>query len=139
MVLDDEINALVVSMRVSYTNPTGSTAYLRKCSNEKPIPVLQKLDSTGWINALEPVCYTRLVPPIRVEPRKTYTQAVALQSSLYPNTYPRFSVNEISGTYRLLYEIYETMEVYGDDQFGPLKNMVPLAARISNTFQITED
>ena len=134
MVLDDEINALVVSMRVSYTNPTGSTTYLPKCGKEKPVPVLQKLDGTEWINAWGPVCQSILVPPIRVEPGKTYTQAVVLRSSLYPNMYPRFSVNEISGTYRLLYRIYETVESrrYGND-------MVPLAARISNTFQITED
>ncbi len=136
LVLDDEINALVLSMRVSYTNPSSRTTYLPKCGKEKPVPVLQKLDSTGWINALSPVCPMILLPPIRVEPRQTYTQAVVLQSSLFP-IYPRLSVNEISGTYRLLYKIYETGS--RDGQLGDPNIMVPLAARVSNTFQITED
>jgi hypothetical protein len=49
------------------------------------------------------------------------------------NTYPQFELDEVPGTYRLVWGNFDTW-VPGDGARGPL----PLAARVSNEFQLTE-
>ena len=135
--LDSALNALVLTIPLSYTNPTNKTVYFAKCGHQPPAPVLQKYENEEWTNALGKVCRLILTPPVEVEPGETYVQTVSLASSLRPNTEPRFSVKEIPGTYRLIYRIYETWEPYGE---GPgLGKLLPIEARVSNEFEVTKD
>ena len=139
VVLDTTLNVdtLVLSIPVSYTNPTHKTVYFVKCGYQQPAPVLQKYEGENWTNALGKVCDLVLTPPVEVEPGETYTQTVVLWSWLYPNLYPQFSVEEIPGTYRLVYRIYETWDPKRDEP--GLGKLFPLEGRISNEFQLTED
>ena len=122
---------------MSYTNPTDKTIYFVKCGYQQPAPVLQKYEGGEWINALGKVCDLILTPPVEVEPGETYTQTVVMWSSLRPNTYPSFGVEEIPGTYRLVYRIYETWDPERDEP--GLGELFPLDGRISNEFQLTQD
>ncbi len=139
VVLDTTLNvdALVLSIPVSYTNPTHKTVYFVKCGYQQPAPVLQKYEGGEWTNALGEVCPLVLTPPVEVTPGETYTQTVLMWSSLRSNSYPQFAVEEIPGTYRLVYRIYETWTPERDEP--DLGKLFPLEARISNEFQITED
>ena len=135
--LNSTLNSLVLTIPVSYTNPTDKTVYFVKCGHQPPAPVLQKQEGEDWTNALGKVCRLILTPPVEVKPGETYTQTIFFESSLRSNTYPRFSVEEIPGTYRLVYRIYETWAPFRDEP--GLGKLFPLEARISNEFQITED
>lgn len=135
--LDSTLNSLVLTIPVSYTNPTHKTVYFAMCGYQQPAPVLQKYERGEWTNALAKVCDLVLTPPVEVEPGETYTQTVVMWSSLRSNSYPQFGVEEIPGTYRLVYRIYETWDPKRDEP--GLGKLFPLEGRISNEFQLTED
>jgi hypothetical protein len=132
---DSGRNSMVLAIPVTFTNLMDGTVYLSRCGAGPPSPALQKSENETWVHALEMVCNFILVPPIEVAPGETYRQTIFMESSLTPNRHPRFSVDVVAGTYRLVFQIFE---IWAPDELG-LGKLLPLGARVSNGFRLTVD
>jgi hypothetical protein len=65
--------------------------------------------------------------------------ADTLVASQFPGAFPRFTVEPIEGTYRIVWSSTRTVHNY-DDSFsdGSWGNPLPLADRISNEFTLSK-
>jgi len=125
-----------VTIGLRYENATGGPAYIPTCHGVHP-PELQKRVGSSWVTVYSPVVLLCLGPPVVVQPGGVYTYAYRVVA--YPrggDMYPQFELDETPGTYRLAWGIYETWTPDGPEP--GLGRLLPLAARVSNEFQLTE-
>ena len=122
-----------LTIGVRFTNVTGGTAYIPTCHTPHP-PVLEKLEGDRWVTAYSPVVLMCLGPPVVIPAGSSYDYTYRVLASTRPNTYPRFEVAEIRGTYRLVWHILGSWNPDGPEP--GLGTPLPLEQRVSNTFRI---
>lgn len=128
-------NAHELTIRLNYTNPTGSPVYIPTCHTPHP-PVLEKWQGDKWVTAYSPVVLLCLGPPVVIGAGEVYAYTYRVSASRRPNTLPRFAVAEIPGTYRLVWHILDTWTPQGSEP--GLGRELPLEQRVSNTFRIAK-
>ena len=118
----------------TFTNRTAETVYLHPCGQSQPSFMLEKWDGRAWRAAYTPACPMLLMlDPPRVAPGASRTDTARVRASLAPNTMPRFSIDPITGTYRLVYaQAYRTWPSGGPGE------LLPEAQRVSAAFRIEE-
>lgn len=119
---------------ISISNNGNGTVYLDRCGALDPSPVLQKNEGDRWVNALLMPCNLVASPPIAVEPASTYSYVVQMAWSLRANSYPRFSVDGINGTYRFVYSAFAIQPQDGPDG----RDALPLEDRSSRSFDLLD-
>lgn len=124
-----------VEVTATYTNRTGGTVYLQKCGHTPPAFTLQKEVGGEWVDAWRQACALVLVPPVEIPPGESYTTTARIHAARTPNALPRFEVEEVPGTYRLVFQMLRTWDPHGSRP--GLDPPLPLEARVSNPFRIT--
>jgi hypothetical protein len=121
--------------RVAYvfTNPTDGPAHFVNCRGQTGLR-LEKAVGGGWVRAWSPALLACLSPPIVVGPGERYEGVVhVLAPDPAGNVYPKFEVDEVPGTYRIVWE--QVLRSY-DDRQHPFGEPLPLPLRISNPFEL---
>ena len=115
-----------------YLNRTGGPVYVPKCQETYP-PVLEKQVEGEWIVAYAPVVLLCWEPPVVIGAGERYRSTFRMLAAR-PGTRaePTFRVEQIPGTYRLVWSLYRT--VLPMQMADPL----PREQRISNEFALTE-
>jgi aryl-alcohol dehydrogenase-like predicted oxidoreductase len=117
------------------TNRTADTVYLHPCGRSQPNFLLEKWDGSEWRPAYATPCPAILMlDPPRVAPGATRTDTARVRASTAANAAPRFELDPLAGTYRLVY-----MQAYGSWHVneGP-GELLPLEKRVSAAFRIEE-
>ena len=125
------------TIRLRYTNGTGKTAYLATCRGPQP-PRLEKQVGDQWVVAFMPVVPLCLGVPQAVRAGDTFDYDFVVYAGM-PGTSiaPRFSVSEVPGTYRVIWEVFTGTQ--GDpSKPTELKDMVPEDQRVSNPFRLVK-
>lgn len=131
----DSAGLASLTIRMTYTNTTGKPTYLPTCRGPQP-PRLQKQVGDTWIVAFAPTVLACEGQPIQVAAGASYDYTFRILAGMPGTNYaPRWAINEIPGTYRILWEIF------GDVQGSPSRpvsttNPLPVDQEISNTFQL---
>ena len=124
------------TVEVSYTNTTGASVYLAPCSFTPPPPnfKLEHFDGDSWEYG-----YTGFrnsgpgVPPAaEVEAGETFTDTLTLDAYRIPNRYPQLGTDFVTGVSRFVFDIVTSV----DDQGVASGDLLPLAQRVSNAFEL---
>ena len=110
----------------TYTNPTRRSVQVSTCHGAYP-PSLEKWQDGAWVGAWFPVVPMCLGAPLVIGPGESYRDALHLTAGRRDNLLPRFEVDPIPGTYRLVWLV-------GAPGVGAL----PLEQRVSAPFEIVE-
>ena len=120
-------------LEFTYQNVTNRTISLLNCRGGFAYR-LEKWTEEGWITAWAPVLLMCLSPPIRIAPGGEHEHVAGIFGG-YPggNTYPRFSVDEVDGIYRVVID----GAYWNYDHDGPSwGNLPPEPYRVSAPFRI---
>lgn len=117
----------------TYYNVTDRTLSLANCRGGFAYR-LEKWTDEGWVTAWSPVLLMCLSPPIRIPPGRSH-EHVATVFSGFPdsNSYPRFQVDEIDGTYRV---VIDGVFWNYDHDGPPWGEVPPEERRVSHPFEI---
>lgn len=128
-------DAKTLSIEATYFNTTDSTTYISRCgAADLPMLSLQKNVEDAWVNAYSYACPAVLAAPIEVAPGERFTYAIEIEHHHARDWWPRFTVTELPGLYRLVYDIRDAFD-HTTMEFG---EPLPLDTRVSNTFVIQE-
>jgi hypothetical protein len=128
--------ALELDIVTTFTNRTSDTVRLHPCgSSSQPAFSLEKWVGGGWQPAWGQACPAILMlDPPKVAPGESRTDTAKVRAMLASNAMPRFEVDPIAGSYRVVYaQAYRSWR----PNEGP-GELLPLELRVSNTFQIEE-
>ena len=128
--------ALELDIVTTFTNRTGDTVRLHPCgSTSQPAFSLEKWVDGAWTPAWSQACPAILMlDPPKVAPGASRTDTARVRAMLAPNAMPRFEVDPIAGSYRVVYaQAYRSWR----PNEGP-GELLPLEQRVSNTFRIEE-
>lgn len=95
----------VATLEIPFTfrNHTGRTIYVVNCNGLAP-PVLEKREGERWVVAYVPAVPACLSPAIEIRDHETYHGTVHVQAWLPASLHrPKFEVDELEGTYRLVW------------------------------------
>ena len=120
-------DASVAEVRFEYRNGTNRTVEVPSCQGAHP-PVLEKFEDGEWVVALSYPVLLCLAPPLRIGVGKTHRSTFTIRVFHRPNMYPQFEVEEIAGTYRLVWSLWH----------AGATEALPLEQRISNTFEVVD-
>lgn len=127
---------LEVEIPFTFENRTGRTVYVVNC-HEHTTRLLEKRVDGEWVHAWAGAVPLCLSSPIVIAPEATYRDTLQVfAGNPSNNMFPKFEVQEASGTYRLVW--YGVLRNYDHDRQG-FGDPVPLAQRISNTFQLERE
>jgi hypothetical protein len=136
-VLEYEPELFWVDLTVTYRNPRSRPVYFhRRCGyGDEPHRQLIRSDSSGAdIKLGGSGCTTgTLKPPIEVGPGETFVDEVRLYSTLSPGANPPITMDQRTGTFRLVYFIQTDNRVEGWEAVA----LLPEGQRVSNSFQVT--
>ena len=128
--------ALEIDIVTTFTNRTSDTVRLHPCGpTSQPSFSLDKWVDGAWKPAWGQPCPAILMlDPPKVAPGASRTDTARVRAMLAPNSMPRFEVDPIGGSYRVVYQ-----QAYGSwrPNEGP-GELLPLEQRVSNTFRIEE-
>ena len=128
-------SAIELDIVSTFSNRTADSVWLHPCGKSQPSFALEKWVDGAWVPAFSPACTMMLMlHPPAVAAGGSRTDTARVRSYLDANTAPRFSVEAIAGTYRLVYA-----QAYGSWKAneGP-GDLLPLAQRASAPFRIVE-
>lgn len=134
--LERTARGLEVDIPFTFTNTTGRTVYVVNCNGIAP-PSLVKREGRDWVTAWSPAVPLCLSPPIVIEAGTTYADTLdVVAGAPGSNVQPQFMVDEVEGTYRLVWGgvVYD----YDADRQG-FGEPVPAELRVSNTFVLRLD
>lgn len=110
-----------------YTNATGETVHIVNCEGAFGVS-LEKRVGGKWVRAWSNVVPLCLSSPIVVEPGRTHEHTLRVSAGRSSsNLHPRFEVEEVAGTYRMVW----SGPVHPDGEGGA---KLPAEKRISNAF-----
>ena len=112
-----------------YRNATGDSVYFTNC-NEIIVPSLEKQIGGTWSSVwtgASPACRSL---PVVVPPGGERMDTIQVLSS--PDMYPEFKVDDLDGTYRL---VWHGVSHHGD--VPPLATPLPQEERTSNEFTVS--
>jgi hypothetical protein len=118
---------------VLFTNRSSETAYFVNCNGETRIG-MEKLNGSTWTLVWSPPQFACLSPPIVVKPNERHRSLIYVFGvSPESNGVPKFSTNDLDGTFRLVWNAllssYQTQLPFGTP--------FPLERRVSNSFKLT--
>jgi len=117
----------------TFTNRTDDTVFVVNCNNAFAIK-LQKKVGNEWIDAVGLVIPDCLSPAIEIASGETYNYDLKiLAGTPASDNQPKFEVDRIEGTYRIVWS--DVLETYSPDQY-PFGEPLPLDQRVSNEFII---
>jgi hypothetical protein len=124
-----------LTIQLTYTNLTGHRVYIPTCRGPQP-PRLQKKVGDNWVVAFSPNILACEAAPITVSPGDTYPYTFRILAGMPGSSYvPRFSVSELPGTYRVLWEI--VTDVVGNPAHPEAtRNPLPVDQEVSNSFEL---
>ncbi|MGH7490784.1 MAG: hypothetical protein ACREOO_00165 [bacterium] len=129
---------LTGSFDMTYTNQTGDPTHLVTCNGIFSI-LLEKLIDGKWVLAYGSDSPDCLGPIISIEPGRQHTNSLKVAAFTPSSEYePKFQVDNISGTYRLVWPIYERLNPNGYQEESGWGKLLPLEKRVSNTFEISQ-
>ncbi len=124
---------LEVKIAFTYVNRTGKTVFVTNCRGIAP-PSLEKWDGSEWVHAWAPAVPLCLSPPIVIRPGETHTDTLhVVAGTPGGNVEPTFRVDEIEGSYRLVW--HGVVHDYDANRQG-FGNPLPLEERVSNVFKL---
>ena len=126
--------ALELDIVTTFTNRTSDTVRLHPCGSiSQPSFSLEKWIDGAWKPALAQQCPAILMlDPPAVAPGASRMDTARVRAMLAANAMPRFEVDPIAGSYRLVYaQAYRSWR----PNEGP-GELLPLEQRVSNTFRI---
>lgn len=128
-------DAIEIDIVTTFTNHTSDTVRLHPCGTSQPSFALEKWVDGTWKPAYNQPCPAILMlDPPRVAPHAARTDTVRVRAMLAPSSMPRFEVEPIAGSYRVVYaQAYRSWR----PNEGP-GELLPLDQRVSNTFRIDE-
>ena len=128
-------DAIEIDIVTTFTNHTSDTVRLHPCGTSQPSFALEKWVDGAWKPAYNQACPAILMlDPPRVAPHAQRTDTARVRAMLAPNSMPRFEVEPIAGSYRVVYaQAYRSWR----PNEGP-GELLPLDQRVSNTFRIEE-
>ena len=127
--------AIELDIVSTFTNRTADTVYLHPCGRSQPSFVLEKWVDGAWTAAYNPPCPAMLMlDPPGVAPGASRTDTARVRASTAANSFPRFELAPLAGSYRLVYaQAYGSWPASG----GP-GELLPLERRVSAAFRIEE-
>jgi hypothetical protein len=131
-----ESNGLArLTIRMTYRNTTGKPVYLPMCQGPQP-PRLQKQVGDQWVVAFAPNVLACEETPMLIANNQSYDYTFQVVAGMPGTNYlPRFSVSEIPGTYRVLWEIFHGAA--GEPSHPVItRDPLPVEKEVSNTFQL---
>jgi hypothetical protein len=133
--LQDTARLARLTIRMTYRNTTGKDVYLPTCNGPQP-PRLQKQVNGTWVVAFAPNVLACEGTPITVRNNDSYEYSFNILAGMPgTNFLPRFSVSDIPGDYRILWEIFRG--TVGDPRRPTTtRDPLPLDQEVSNTFKI---
>jgi hypothetical protein len=128
-------DAIEIDIVTTFTNHTSDTVRLHPCGTSQPSFALEKWVDGAWRAAYNQPCPAILMlDPPRVTPHAARTDTVRVRAMLAPSSMPRFELEPIAGSYRVVYaQAYRSWR----PNEGP-GELLPLDQRVSNTFRIEE-
>jgi len=133
-----EANGLArLTIRMTYRNTTGGPVYLPTCQGPQP-PRLQKQVGDQWVVAFAPNVLACEETPIEVPANTSYDYTFQVVAGMPGTSYlPRFSVSEVPGTYRILWELFHGA---AGEPSKPVitRDRLPTDQEVSNTFQLVK-
>lgn len=113
------------------------TVYIGRCGSEQPYAALDKRVAGEWVPAYRPRCPLILAPRIAVAPGAAHTSTLRVDAARPGRSLalPRFQVEPVDGTYRLVYRVYVDPE-QGTAQPADDARLLPEERRVSNPFAI---
>jgi hypothetical protein len=133
--VDDTAGLARLTIHMTYRNTTGKDVYLPTCRGPQP-PRLQKQVDGNWVIAFAPNVLACEGVPITVRAGDSYEYTFRILAGMPGTNYaPRFAVSEIPGTYRVLWEIFQSAS---GNLRGPstTRDPLPLDQEVSNTFRL---
>lgn len=131
-----EANGLAhLTIRLTYRNSTGGPVYLPMCQGPQP-PRLQKQVGDKWVIAFQPNVLACEETPLKIANNTTYEYVFQVIAGMPGTNYlPRFAVNEVPGTYRVLWEVFHGAA--GEPSHPVItRAQLPTDEEVSNTFQL---
>jgi len=128
--------ALELDIVTTFTNRTSDTVWLHPCgSSSQPSFSLEKWVDGAWKPAWGQPCPAILMlDPPKVAPGASRTDTAKVRAMLAGNAMPRFEIDPIAGSYRVVYaQAYRSWR----PNEGP-GELLPLEQRVSNTFRIED-
>lgn len=123
-----------LSIGFTFTNPTGSRAYVPTCRTPHP-PGLEKWQNGAWVRAYSPLVLQCLDPPLIIEAGATHRGTLDVRAGRAgTKQFPQFQVERIPGTYRLVWTVLGSWTPDGPEP--GLGTPLPLQQRVSNSFRI---
>jgi hypothetical protein len=122
-------DGIEISIPYAYRNATGDSVYFSNC-NEIIVPTLEKQSGNTWSSVwtgASPACRSL---PVVVPPGGERRDTIQVLSA--PGMYPEFRVDDIDGTYRL---VWHGVSHHGD--VPPLATPLPQEERTSNEFTLS--
>lgn len=116
-----------------YSNRTRGRIFIAECQDDELWVDLQKQSDGQWIDAFESQC-----PAVRrndlpsIGPGEVRTDTLRFWH--YPGGYPRFTVAQLTGRYRLVYRAYSSWPPTGAGEAV----LLPPGSRISNEFEVRD-
>jgi hypothetical protein len=131
------ITAGVATLDIAFTfeNHTGRTLHVVNCNGIAP-PALEKREGDRWVLAYVPAVPACLSPPIRIEDGDIYQGTLHVDAAVPASPHRQsFEVDDIEGTYRLLWDgvLYD----FNPNRF-PFGEDVDVELRTSESFFIDD-
>lgn len=116
-----------------FTNPTRAPVYIVNCNGATSLRLEQR-SGNRWVPAWSPIIQDCLSPPIVIQPGQQYSAAVHVFAG-YPssNLYPKFRVDPVPGTYRIVW--IDVLRTYNPRSY-PFGEALPYEQRVSNRFEL---
>lgn len=131
-----EANGLAqVVIRLTYRNTTGGPVFLPMCQGPQP-PRLQKQVGDKWVIAFSPNVLACEETPMEIANNQSYTYTFQVIAGMPGTNYlPRFSVESVPGTYRILWEVFHGAA--GEPSKPVITTaQLPTNQEVSNPFQL---
>jgi hypothetical protein len=133
--VDDTAGLARLTIRMTYRNTTGKEVFLPTCRGPQP-PRLQKQVGDTWVVAFAPNILACEAAPVIVRAGDSYAYTFHVLAGMPGTNFaPRWTVSEIPGTYRILWEIFRSTT--GDpSRPSTTRDPLPVDQSISNTFRL---
>ena len=133
--VNDSAGLASLTIHMTYRNNTGKDVYLPTCRGPQP-PRLEKQIGDAWVVAFAPNVFACESAPVTVPAGTSYDYTFRILAGMPGTNYaPRFAVSEIPGTYRVLWEIFQSTS--GDPRRAvTTRDPLPVDQEVSNTFKL---
>lgn len=131
--INEETDVISFNIGTTFTNFRDDSVFITNCKGGFSFELQKRVDGE-WETALSPINLMCLSPPIKIAAGSTFNRILQFSGGLSRSELlPKFQVEDIEGTYRLVW-----MDVLSsfDANAQPFGEQIPFEQRVSNTFKI---